>query len=244
MFHGKTVLFPIFSLFIYFYISQFIALTVFLFFTFRLVFLFKLKVSAERCGEANRPAIIQQCHNDPCAKWLVKNWSKCKPECGPGSIRKRIVKCVSGHLNTSIPARYCPKPRPQRIERCAPDHCPPRWFLSDWSGQCSKSCGEGITTRQIVCATENGNTLPPERCDNNDKPEIRKTCENAYPCGGAWFVGKWSQVRKRFICLPAKTNMTREFLSSSTHTTGGRLTFRPQITLVLEAFTRDISVCH
>lgn len=153
----------------------------------------KLKVSAERCGEANRPAIIQQCHNDPCAKWLVKNWSKCKPECGPGSIRKRIVKCVSGHLNTSIPARYCPKPKPQRIERCAPDHCPPRWFLSDWSGQCSKSCGDGITTRQIVCATENGNTLPPERCDNNNKPEIRKTCENAYPCGGAWFVGQWSQ---------------------------------------------------
>lgn len=152
-----------------------------------------LKVSAERCGERKRPAIIQQCQNDPCAKWLVKNWGKCKPECGPSSVRKRVVKCVSGHLNTSIPARYCPKPRPRRSEKCAHDNCPPRWFLSDWSGQCSKSCGNGITTRQIVCAREKGNTLPPERCGVDNKPEIRKNCENVHPCGGAWFVGQWSQ---------------------------------------------------
>ncbi|CAI9731402.1 type-1 domain-containing 4-like [Octopus vulgaris] len=152
-----------------------------------------LKVSAERCNKTPRPAAVRQCQNNPCGKWLVKAWGRCKPECGQGSRRKRLVKCVSPHLGTSIPGRFCPKPKPHRTELCQAQHCPPKWYVSKWSNKCSSNCGSGFTTRQVICVSNEGNLLSSSRCDREKKPEFKTPCSSSHPCGGIWFTGAWSE---------------------------------------------------
>ncbi|GAB1605979.1 uncharacterized protein LOC115217908 [Argonauta hians] len=153
-----------------------------------------LKVSAERCSVTTpKPAATEQCHNNPCARWSVEAWSKCNPECGPGSTRKRLVKCVSSHLGTSIPGRFCPRPRPRRSELCENQNCPPKWYVSKWSGKCSSNCGEGITTRQVICVSSEGQLISSSRCDPQKKPKVQSPCSSTHPCGGTWFTGVWSE---------------------------------------------------
>lgn len=55
--------------------------------------------------------------------------------------------------------------------------------------QCSKSCGNGIRTRTVVC---NG-----VKCDAKSKPTSRVVC-NLGPCL-EWKVGEWQQVRVTFV---------------------------------------------
>ena len=55
--------------------------------------------------------------------------------------------------------------------------------------QCSKSCGNGIRTRTVVCSGV--------KCDAKSKPTSRVVC-NLGSCL-EWKVGEWQQVRVTFV---------------------------------------------
>ena len=62
--------------------------------------------------------------------------------------------------------------------------------------QCSSDCGSGFYTRTVYCAAPDGSELPEEKCGG--KPRTKRHCKNTKPCGGHWFEGPWSHVRKFF----------------------------------------------
>ena len=56
--------------------------------------------------------------------------------------------------------------------------------------QCSKTCGEGIKRRVVMCQDVNENQS--SQCDDEKRPQDQMTC-NTDPCP-IWNFGGWGQV--------------------------------------------------
>ena len=71
-------------------------------------------------------------------------------------------------------------------------------------GQCSASCGSGLQTRRVFCASvdEAGLLVPAEDdlCDPEKKYESEQGCEaeNGTSCAARWMAGPWGAVGRRF----------------------------------------------
>uniref|UniRef100_A0A1B6DFF5 PLAC domain-containing protein n=1 Tax=Clastoptera arizonana TaxID=38151 RepID=A0A1B6DFF5_9HEMI len=131
----------------------------------------------------------RSCRGPPCpgsmlrASWVTGSWSECSSRCGMGTMT-RTVHCPSGD---------CPdNTRPVSQSSC--DNGPCRgdipikssyWLTTEWSHECSVSCGTGIQTRKVYCSDSN--------CDVRYRPDIYRTCSSDRQCRGQWYSGPWSQ---------------------------------------------------
>ncbi|XP_059148316.1 ADAMTS-like protein 4 [Physella acuta] len=149
-----------------------------------------LKVSADQCGLAEKPAVAQQCEVSLCAGWQTGAWSQCSKECGGGE-RQREVRCVD-KTDSHIPANYCTQPAPVEVEQCNTHSCTTQWWISQWS-ECSESCGKGQRSRSAVCVNDKGHVISHNSCDHQDVPKLKEVCQHDTGCGGVWFVGTWSK---------------------------------------------------
>ncbi|XP_055496877.1 LOW QUALITY PROTEIN: papilin-like [Leucoraja erinacea] len=146
--------------------------------------------------------------------WSVGSWGPCNKECG-GGFQTRLVSCTidneaypdylcQGHRrprgNQTCNTQPCPRtrrltfinpPRPWKQREC-PTWREHSWRSGPWSG-CSVTCGGGVQTRPVYCATMDGDTVgDEEECAAvRDKPHARQTC-NPLKCTD-WRPGPWSQ---------------------------------------------------
>ncbi|GFO37971.1 thrombospondin type-1 domain-containing protein [Plakobranchus ocellatus] len=149
-----------------------------------------LKVSADDCGLSLKPAVAQQCDMGLCSRWNVGPWSECE-ECGDGE-RRREVRCLDVY-DSPIPANYCTDARPVSTEPCETKPCSVNWWMTDWSPECSASCGEGKRTRRALCMNDQGTITNDRLCENKELPVLEDQCRSDIGCRGTWFTGAWGK---------------------------------------------------
>ena len=133
------------------------------------------------CPSKDKPPLSQSCGKLPCPHWKFGPWRRCSKSCG-GGLQSRVVFCRNTHVGDCSVLD-----QPQGVKRCGDVACP-SWLVGEWSG-CSKSCGNGIQTRNISCKN---NHIGP--CGKKNKPLDRQNC-GTVPCP-YWSVGEWSKCSK------------------------------------------------
>ncbi|CAA93287.2 A disintegrin and metalloproteinase with thrombospondin motifs gon-1 [Caenorhabditis elegans] len=169
-------------------------------------------VSDSECNPKTKLNSVANCFPVACPayRWNVTPWSKCKDECARGQKQTRRVHCISTSGKRAAP-RMCELARaPTSIRECDTSNCPYEWVPGDWQ-TCSKSCGEGVQTREVRCRRkinfnstipiifmlEDEPAVPKEKCELFPKPNESQTCE-LNPCDSEfkWSFGPWGECSK------------------------------------------------
>ena len=146
-----------------------------------------------RCPQP-KPSTQQQCIDPGCStfNWAVGEWSPCSRSCGSGQQTRRVV-CVNG-FNVRVNDSMCTDPKPTTHEVCNAIDCPGEFRIDAW-GDCSKSCGSGIQTRQVECVQLNSagffHLAENAYCDHMQRPSVERAC-NAIPCPPRWDTSNFS----------------------------------------------------
>ncbi|XP_051546241.1 A disintegrin and metalloproteinase with thrombospondin motifs 20-like [Myxocyprinus asiaticus] len=153
-----------------------------------------LVVSEQRCEYLPRPqGATEPCNTDCELRWHVTGRSDCSSKCGPG-YRTLDVLCMrysqNKRLSERVEGRACADlPKPQTREGCHGDCLLKSWQYSAWS-QCSKSCGDGVRTRQAYCMNNLGRMLVDKECVEQQRV-LTEPC-NDLPCPN-WTTSEWSE---------------------------------------------------
>uniref|UniRef100_A0A4W4GDV2 Peptidase M12B domain-containing protein n=1 Tax=Electrophorus electricus TaxID=8005 RepID=A0A4W4GDV2_ELEEL len=164
-------------------------------------------VDVSECDPDDRPASEQECamaqcpsrsHGNPDThnnvlqtgrpqlhQWRIGPWGGCSSTCA-GGFQRRVVVCQD---ENGYPAAGCDEgTRPVVQRSCESGPCP-KWVHGSW-GECSKSCGRGVKTRQVACQRPDGERFNDLSCDVLDKPPDQEQC-NTLPCP-RWTADLWS----------------------------------------------------
>ena len=133
------------------------------------------------CVTTSKPLERKECSTIACPHWSVGDWSVCSKSCN-GGIQTRAVTCENGHIGKCLKSE-----RPSTNQECGNVPCP-EWSVGEWS-KCSKSCGGGIRTRNVVCLNNHAGECPVE-----GKPFSSQQCGDL-PCP-KWVAGPWSECSK------------------------------------------------
>ncbi|XP_048588500.1 A disintegrin and metalloproteinase with thrombospondin motifs 9 isoform X2 [Nematostella vectensis] len=143
-----------------------------------------------KCDKQRQPSSSTLCNMGPCATWQTGTWSQCSVTCGKGT-QVRTVTC-SDKDTSACDLRT----KPQSSTVCGTSQECPKWIIGNWS-QCSRTCGIGITSREVQCILGN-NSLPYASCDSNSRPVIRRVCQLIECVHGAkWRAGNWGECSSR-----------------------------------------------
>ncbi|XP_022802291.1 A disintegrin and metalloproteinase with thrombospondin motifs 18-like isoform X3 [Stylophora pistillata] len=133
--------------------------------------------------------VVQPSDTPPENKYEWKEtspWSLCSTTCGQG-VRTRSARCIRSDDKTPASDAACG----EKIvsESCQVKDCPSDWHTTDWS-PCSKSCGNGVQTRGVICRKKINPTDygPSTSCAANKKPSISEKVQycNSIDCPADW----------------------------------------------------------
>ncbi|XP_041417723.1 A disintegrin and metalloproteinase with thrombospondin motifs 9 isoform X2 [Xenopus laevis] len=172
---------------------------------------------ASNCDEKTKPIEQRSCESGSCPQWAFGNWGECSKKCGDGT-RTRQVVCQRSNLDIFNDLSCDILDKPPDREQCNVQSCPREvgWNSGPWN-VCSVSCGRGVKTRSVYCATKEGLTVDPETCRHLAKPNMQKKCR-----GGRcpkWKAGEWGKcsvtcgrgIRQRAVhCQVGAQKMPRE----------------------------------
>ncbi|NWR10932.1 PPN protein, partial [Paradoxornis webbianus] len=138
---------------------------------------------AECMAFAQQPRRSQPCNVRQCAAWSTGPWSECSASCGEG-VQTRTVICRTQQGSQAQDFACLMEPKPSATQPCLKENCIQEigWHVGDW-GLCSKSCGSGIRTRQVICADSDSKLYSAETCKaiQPQKPATLGSC-NTQPC--------------------------------------------------------------
>ncbi|NXG02073.1 PPN protein, partial [Sakesphorus luctuosus] len=139
--------------------------------------------NAECMAFSQQPRSSQPCNVRQCASWSTGPWSECSASCGEG-VQTRTVTCKTQQGSQAQDFACLMEPKPSATQSCLKENCIQEigWHVGDW-GLCSKSCGSGIRTRQVICADGDSKFYSPETCKaiQPQKPATLGSC-NTQPC--------------------------------------------------------------
>ncbi|OCT69063.1 ADAMTS-like protein 4 [Xenopus laevis] len=127
--------------------------------------------------------------------WKRVDNTACSVSCGKG-FWYPIYHCVSRNSLEEVSEEECDlstKPFPQE-EACNTQPCPAFWDVGNWS-VCSRTCGNGIQHRQVLCRQMYANRttmVHPQRCSHLVKPNVTETCQLRI-CSHWEIQSNWSQ---------------------------------------------------
>uniref|UniRef100_A0A8C8R5I1 ADAM metallopeptidase with thrombospondin type 1 motif 13 n=1 Tax=Pelusios castaneus TaxID=367368 RepID=A0A8C8R5I1_9SAUR len=177
-----------------------------------------LTLPDSKCQRAPKPASTETCGTELCPiRWKESEPGKCSAICGVGVIQQNVT-CVQvlGGVETTVDDSLCPaEEKPLISVPCVVNVCPLGWNRQDnspsqkepvpfgpvqkenhsvhvWSplaGDCSVTCGGGVTQLHYVCvAFETKEETQEEHCNHVPKPESRLESCNPMPCPPSWEV--------------------------------------------------------
>ncbi|XP_053114058.1 A disintegrin and metalloproteinase with thrombospondin motifs 20 isoform X2 [Hemicordylus capensis] len=120
-------------------------------------------------------------------QWRTGPWGACSSTCGAG-FHHRVVVCQDEDGRS---ATYCDEAmKPPDSSHCDSGPCP-RWNYGAW-GECTRTCGNGIKTRLVICQLPNGQVLNDQNCEMLEKPPDTAQC-NIHSCPGdvSWHREPW-----------------------------------------------------
>ncbi|PFX33597.1 A disintegrin and metalloproteinase with thrombospondin motifs 6 [Stylophora pistillata] len=130
------------------------------------------------------------------AKWVIGEWSVCTHSCA-GGVQTRTVECILQSDLTYLNDAVCQKTtqKPSHQLDCNTQGCPPTWYVSGWR-PCSRTCGKGQQTRQVICRQEvtrgKFQTLSDSECTGNKPSDpVSRDC-NKIDCPAENIPGDWS----------------------------------------------------
>lgn len=144
------------------------------------------------CNAATRPTDTQDCELSQCpvthpvapepkvmphpghkTQWRFGSWTQCSATCGKGT-RMRYVSCRDQQGGVAEESACAHLPKPPASEVCSIVACG-QWKVLEWTA-CSVSCGQGTTTRQVVCMNISDQVVELSECDLDDKPAAEQEC--------------------------------------------------------------------
>uniref|UniRef100_A0A3Q3WKL2 Uncharacterized protein n=1 Tax=Mola mola TaxID=94237 RepID=A0A3Q3WKL2_MOLML len=111
----------------------------------------------------------------------------------------RMVACThqpsqDSNRTTVLRDEDCQNPKPGPVQACNRFDCPPMWDPHDWE-QCSRSCGGGFQTRQVLCKQRlaDGSILElPDTFCPSKSPASQQPCAKQ-ECPPQWIMTNWSE---------------------------------------------------
>ncbi|XP_035886888.1 A disintegrin and metalloproteinase with thrombospondin motifs 9 isoform X5 [Phyllostomus discolor] len=149
------------------------------------------EVDDDVCNAATRPTEAQDCelpscnplpaipearrnvHSAPRTQWRFGSWTPCSATCGKGT-QMRYVSCRDEDGSVADERACITLPRPVAEKECFVTPCG-QWKALDWS-TCSVTCGQGRTTRQVVCVNYSDHVIDQSKCDPDYIPETSQDC--------------------------------------------------------------------
>uniref|UniRef100_A0A8C7ZK55 ADAM metallopeptidase with thrombospondin type 1 motif, 9 n=1 Tax=Oryzias sinensis TaxID=183150 RepID=A0A8C7ZK55_9TELE len=106
-------------------------------------------------------------------QWRFGSWAPCSASCGKGTWM-RFVSCRDdqGGLADDSACAHLPKPPASGV--CSVVACG-QWKVLEWT-VCSVTCGQGLTTRQVLCVDFNEQEVNASECDPDDRPTTQQDC--------------------------------------------------------------------
>ncbi|XP_053508704.1 A disintegrin and metalloproteinase with thrombospondin motifs 9 [Ictalurus furcatus] len=147
------------------------------------------RFSDQSCEILDKPPDREQCNMQPCSHWRAEPWSSCPASCGKG-FRRRNVTCVSRSGQPTAEENCLHLPRPRKEKSCKGGKCL-KWRTSIW-GECSVTCGSGLTSRAVVCVNHSGDEIHDSHCSAQKRPNQSEPC-NTQPCEFVWITGDWEE---------------------------------------------------
>uniref|UniRef100_A0A8C1KEH8 ADAM metallopeptidase with thrombospondin type 1 motif, 9 n=1 Tax=Cyprinus carpio TaxID=7962 RepID=A0A8C1KEH8_CYPCA len=106
-------------------------------------------------------------------QWRFGSWTQCSATCGKGT-RMRYVSCRDQQGGVAEESACSHLPKPPASEVCSIVACG-QWKVLEWT-PCSVSCGQGKTTRQVVCVNISDQVVEMNECDPDDQPATEQEC--------------------------------------------------------------------
>uniref|UniRef100_A0A3B3BTR9 ADAM metallopeptidase with thrombospondin type 1 motif, 9 n=1 Tax=Oryzias melastigma TaxID=30732 RepID=A0A3B3BTR9_ORYME len=112
-------------------------------------------------------------HQGHKTQWRFGSWAPCSASCGKGTWM-RFVSCRDdqGGLADDSACAHLPKPPASGV--CSVVACG-QWKVLEWT-VCSVTCGQGKTTRQVLCVDFNEQEVNASECDPDDRPTTEQDC--------------------------------------------------------------------
>ncbi|KAM4588255.1 A disintegrin and metalloproteinase with thrombospondin motifs 9 isoform 1-T1 [Odontesthes bonariensis] len=144
------------------------------------------------CNAATRPTDTQDCemaqcpsshpvppgtnvpsHQDHKTQWRFGSWTQCSASCGKGT-RMRYVSCRDNQGGVAEESACAHLQKPPAREVCSVVACG-QWKVLEWTA-CSVTCGQGKTTRQVLCVNFSDQEVSASECDPDDRPTSEQDC--------------------------------------------------------------------
>uniref|UniRef100_A0A3B5RBG7 ADAM metallopeptidase with thrombospondin type 1 motif, 9 n=1 Tax=Xiphophorus maculatus TaxID=8083 RepID=A0A3B5RBG7_XIPMA len=144
------------------------------------------------CNAAARPTDTQDCEVAQCSgshpvppvtkvpshqghrtQWRFGSWTQCSASCGKGT-RMRYVSCRDNQGGVAEESACAHLTKPPAREVCSVVACG-QWKVLEWTA-CSVTCGQGKTTREVVCVSFSDQEVNANECDPDDRPATEQDC--------------------------------------------------------------------
>uniref|UniRef100_A0A3P9Q081 ADAM metallopeptidase with thrombospondin type 1 motif 9 n=1 Tax=Poecilia reticulata TaxID=8081 RepID=A0A3P9Q081_POERE len=144
------------------------------------------------CNAATRPTDTQDCEVAQCSgslpvppvtkvpshqghrtQWRFGSWTQCSASCGKGT-RMRYVSCRDNQGGVAEESACAHLTRPPAREVCSVVACG-QWKVLEWTA-CSVTCGQGKTTREVLCVSFSDQEVNANECDPDDRPATEQDC--------------------------------------------------------------------
>ncbi|XP_052259939.1 A disintegrin and metalloproteinase with thrombospondin motifs 9-like [Dreissena polymorpha] len=138
-----------------------------------------------------KPRNTKRCTKTPCPSWAYTKWGKCSTSCGTGTQHRQVV-CRVGSRDI-VPHDLCLNAkRPKAEKKCNQRPCSDyMWKAMEWSN-CTKDCGFGMKTREVICTNIENEPVNSSLCDVEKRPKDRRRCSE-FPCPFMWNTSPWSE---------------------------------------------------
>uniref|UniRef100_A0A8C0P5N1 ADAM metallopeptidase with thrombospondin type 1 motif 20 n=1 Tax=Canis lupus familiaris TaxID=9615 RepID=A0A8C0P5N1_CANLF len=138
---------------------------------------FQGKLEEKYCSHLQKPRTHKACRSVRCPSWKANRWKECSVTCGSG-VQQRDVYCRLRGVGRVAEEMCAQSTRPYSQRQCWHQDCIQyQWVAGEWLN-CSTSCNQKETHRQVKCTDAQNSQVNESFCDPSTRPLSIKECPN------------------------------------------------------------------